>query len=268
MKTFCVGFALLMVCSNFSFGKIKNGYALHVEHARESLKALQTLLDETALVTNAQRKLAEARIKTLVNYISYFELTENLLQQFRLVAPDLYNEIDSIKDRQRRPTDVFVKFIPPEEANVQAWGITNINFVPEDRDMYKSEYGDGTVSVKIWIVTKALLVLAHEFGHIKYQVPNLANYREYYANTYRPGFVEPNWIGHDKADDSGRSADLYAKKFLREYSDCLKNGSVRAQSPIALREVIRKRVYELLVKNRILATSQLQQTEVKGLDRI
>jgi hypothetical protein len=177
MKTYCVGLALLTMCFNLSSAKIKNGYALQVEYARESLKALQTLLYETPEVSNAQRKVAEARIKTLVNYISYFELTEDLLLQFRIVAPDLYNEIDSVKDRQGRPTDVFVKFIAPEQAKVLAWGITNINFVPEDPDMYKSEYGNGTVSVKVWIVSKALLVLAHEFGHIKYQVPNLANYK-------------------------------------------------------------------------------------------
>ena len=267
MKTYCVGLVLLTMCFNLSFCKVKNGYALHVEHARESLKALQTLLDETVEVSNAQRKLAEARIKTLVNYISYFELTEDLLLQFRLVAPDLYNEIDSIKDRQGRSTDVFVKFIAPEQAKVQAWGITNISFVPEDADMYKSEYGNGTVSVKIWIVSRALLVLAHEFGHIKYQVPNLASYKGYYENTYRPGVVEPNWIGHDYEDLSGRSADIYAKRFIKEYSFCLKNGSVRPQSPVALREVIRKRVYELLVKNRVLATSQLPEMQAPS-DRI
>jgi len=268
MKTYCIGFALLMMCFNCSFGKIKNGYGLYIDDARESLKALQTLLNDGVDVPAVQRKTAEARIKALVNYISYFELTEDLLSQFKLVAPDLYNEIDSIKDRRSRPTDVFVKFIAPEEAKVQAWGITNLSSAPADPDSYNSEYGEGTVSVKIWIVAKALLVLAHEFGHIKYQVPNLAGYREYYQSTYRPGFVEPNWIGHDKADVSGWSADLYAKRFLKEYAGCVRQGSIRPQSPIALRDVIKKRVYGMFVKNKVVATSRLQPLNAGRSSRI
>ena len=54
----------------------------------------------------------------------------------------------------------------------------------DDKDAYQSEYGKFTVSVKVWIVPRALLVLAHELGHVKYQVPNLASYFEFYKKHY------------------------------------------------------------------------------------
>ena len=40
------------------------------------------------------------------------------------------------------------------------------------------------VSVKIWAVNKALFVLAHELGHVKYQVPHLASYINEYKKYY------------------------------------------------------------------------------------
>ena len=97
---------------------------------------------------------------------------------------DLYNEIDTIKDIKGRAVNVFVKFIPTDATEVKAWGTTYMRQVENDQDGYLSEYGELTVSVKIWIVNNALLVLAHELGHVKYQVPNLANYFEYYRKNY------------------------------------------------------------------------------------
>ena len=108
----------------------------------------------------------------LIIYQSHYELTEELLKQFKHISPDLYNRIDSIRDAKGRFTDVYVKFIPREEASIMAAGITRMAQSDEDKDACFSEYGKHSVSVKIWISSKALLVLSHELGHVNYQVPN------------------------------------------------------------------------------------------------
>lgn len=243
MKTYCLSFALLILALNFSFGEIKNGYAKGISSARESLKGLHALLQHEKEITLSQKKIIEAKIKEVVNYIAYYELTENLLKQFRLMASDLYNEIDTIKDRQGRPTDVYIKFIPKEQARVQAWGITNIAQVTGDNDAYYSEYGEHSVSVKVWIVSKALEVLSHELGHVKYQVPNLASYLEYHKMNYRPSITEANNIGHDPDDKSGKNAAAFAKKYRENYYRYWKNGhNNQFQSPLVLMENIKKEV--------------------------
>jgi hypothetical protein len=243
MKTYCLPFAFLILALNFSFGEIKNGYAKGITAARESLKGLHALLKHEKEITSSQKKMIETKIKEVVNYIAYYELTENLLKQFRLIASDLYNEIDTIKDRQGRSTDVYIKFIPREQTRVQAWGITNIARVVGDSDAYYSEYGERSVSVKVWVVSKALEVLSHELGHVKYQVPNLASYLEYHKMNYRPGITEQNNIGHDPNDTSGKNATAFAKRYRENYYNHWKNGHNQFQSPLVLMENIRKEVH-------------------------
>ena len=253
MKIFCVCLLIMELCSTFTSAKIKNGYVPSADQAKESLRALQTLVNGRTL-TKTQRRTYDSRIKALVDHITYYELTETLLAQFKSIAPDLYSEIDSIKDRRGRPTDVYVRFISQEHAHVLAWGTTNVCQSMDDMDMYRSEYGDGTVSVKIWIVSKALIVLAHELGHVKAQVPQLAEYVSFYKATYRPGVTEPNMIGHEPQDLSGQSAEAYAKRFLNAYVNLFKKGSARPESPYDIQDSIRRRVYEMIEMNKAIAS--------------
>ena len=254
MKTCCLALFILTICLNSSFSKVKNAYASGADAARESFSALQALLYGPGKLTNAKRRTVESSMKAMADYLTYYELTESLLAQFKAIAPELYNEIDTIRDRVGRPTDVYVRFIAQDQANVQAWGITNIGQTDGDTDRYKSEFGDGTVSVKIWVVSKALLVLAHELGHVKVLVPKLADYVAYYKATYPPGVTEPNNIGHKLDDVSGLSANQYAKLFQQRYVDQSRKGSLHLESPLDLQQEIRKRIRNLLIAEKTIAS--------------
>ncbi len=241
MKTYWLCIALLILSIKYSLGEIKNGYANGINSARVSLKTLYALLNDHTM-TGGQKKAINAKVKEVVKYITAYELTQNLLNQFRIIAPQLYNEIDSIKDKKGRITDVYIKFIPEEQALVQAWGITGIDQVSGDPDAYQSEYGERTVSVKVWIVSKSLVVLAHELGHIKYVVPNMAQYVEYHVRNYRPGTTESNHVGHNPSDASGESALTFERKFRESYASYLKNGRDQTDSPRVLADKIRREV--------------------------
>jgi hypothetical protein len=234
---------IFIVTLNNVFGEIRNGYRKGIQSARESLKSLHALLIKNEM-SASQRKKVKASIAVMVDYISYYELTENLLRQFRTISPDLYDQIDTIRDIKGRSTDVYVKFIPQEEAEVMSAGITYIHQAAEDRHTNVSEYGERTISVKIWILNNALSVLSHELGHINYLVPNLASYFEYYRKTYRYRDQQPehNCVGHHFRDLSGKNAEVFERTFKKDYSDYLKKEADRPETPPALAQDIRKKI--------------------------
>jgi len=231
-------FIILLMSCNASLCEIRNGYEKDILILKESLKNLTEILTEDKDLTGIQRRKMESKVETLVNHISFYDLTENLLNQFKIIAPRLYAEIDTISDRKGRPVHVYVKFVPVDATKVKAWGVTYINHVENDKDAYLSEYGEFTVSVKIWIVSKALLVLSHELGHVKYQIPNLASYMDFHKKCYKGELS--NYIGHNPHDPSGKTAIETEKLFTKEYVYFLKNTTEKIQNPVALLTKIRK----------------------------
>jgi len=205
----------MAIACNYSvvFGEIMNGYEKDILSLRQSLKHLSLLMQEKTLTADQRRKL-KSTIEVVLNNISYYELTENLLNQFKVMAPDLHEEISTITDSRGKAVNVYVKFIPKDATSVKAWGTTYIDHAKNDNDTYVSEYGENSVSVKIWLVNKALLVLSHELGHVKYQVPNLATYLQYYRKHYDPNDHE-DCRGHNPDDPSGKNALEYEKRFRK-----------------------------------------------------
>ena len=118
-----------------------------------------------------------------------------------------------------------------------------------DKDAYRSEYGEFTVSIKVWIVNKALFVLAHELGHVKYQVPYFATYMNYYKNNYVNKIYPVTNLGHNQDDLSGKSAIQYAKRFRKEYNYFLKMRKEKPQSPLIQIHRIRKNLINTIIHN-------------------
>jgi len=222
-----------------AFCEIKNGYETEIFQLTESLNNLKVLLNGNNDLTGSQRRKLESKIASIETTISYHTLTDGLLRQFKAIAPDLYAEIDTIKDSKGRSVTVYVKFIPQDATKVKAWGTTYIRQMENDLDGYESEYGENTVSVKIWIVSKALLVLSHELGHVKYQVPHLASYLDYYRKRY-PTVGEYDYVGHDINDLSGQSASAFEKRFQKQYAAFLKLPNEKFENPLVLMDKIRK----------------------------
>jgi len=75
------------------------------------------------------------------------------------------------------------------------------------------------------------LVLAHELGHVKYQVPNLASYFEFHKNHYT-NMPARTSMGHDIDDPSGKWASQFGKTFQKKYSDFLKISMDKFQNPL------------------------------------
>jgi len=242
MKTYCLYLAALL-SFNCLFAQIRNGYEQEINGIKESLTSLTNMLASDVDMSSSKKHQIRVNVAKLSEYVMYYQLTKELLDQFELIAPDLYASIDSIKDGRGRRVAVYVRFASEMEMQNGAHGTTNLNQSQHDPSLYSSDYGDGTVSIKIASVTKSLTLLAHEFGHVFYQVKNLKSYAIDYASWYQNETFNSKYIGHNGNDLSGSKALEYENLFRDQFLAYSKNATVKIDSPLAVLEAIRKSIY-------------------------
>jgi len=149
------------------------------------------------------------KLAHLENIQFHLNYTDEILTMFYQISPEIYNQVDNIKDEKGINVDVYVKVIYSLGSGID--GKTNLN---SWKDNYYSEYGPNTVSVEIRLNQKIMYTLAHEFGHVLYQVPNLSSYMEYYKANYKE---YERGYGHKRGDPSGEMAELIEKQFAKQY---------------------------------------------------
>lgn len=250
MKTVILLIVFCFPASSYLFGKIKNGYEHQLLSARVSLRALRLCLSESTGISFELKQRMKKEIQNLVSYISCYELTEELISQLKMITPDIYMDIDSLKDRKGRPTDVYVKLIPKEKSRLRLEAASFLSQADNDEDASYSDYGPFTASVDIWIGENSLFLLSHELGHIKYIIPNLAVYAKFYGKQYgRSKYINPTYYGHSSHDRSGNSATLFEKKYLKDRATYLKNGGKKFQGLVARFHRLKRNYGNLEVKD-------------------
>jgi hypothetical protein len=222
--------------------EIRNGYSIELVAARYGLEFLGRELLRSDL-SDVERRRIHAAMKKHTSVVASFQLTEALLAQMSLISPDIYNDLDELKDKRGRTTDIYVRFVPQESSSMVLSGASFFQASEFDDDANYSRYGGLTVAIDVWICDAALNVLAHEFGHTRYVVPNLAAYRKFYTATYST-FITPSRIGHSAADASGRLAYEYGRRYLMDRrSFRLRSGEAPEKVATIARQV-RRRVKE------------------------
>lgn len=222
---------VILVTTKGSAG-IRNGYAKGVPRLKVSLTRLEEMLRNPTLSASDRRRI-RASMQSVIDYMVCYEVTENILRQFRAIAPDLYLEIENLRDGRGRVVDVYVKLIRTRETQFLAAGTTVFTQSDDDPQRCRSEYGEGTVSVKIWIVGHSLRVLSHEFGHLAYMIPHLDSYVDFYKRRYRK-LTFDGTFGHGPGDPSGASAYVFEHRFRESHTRFRKECGESVRSPIAL----------------------------------
>lgn len=233
MKTYALSILLNILIVVSLHGKIRNGYEAGIYSAREGLKNLNALLHLDSNLSIREKKRIKENIARHKDFIMYHELTERLLLQFKMIAPDIYDEMDTIKDARGRSVDVYVKFVALESMRGSVAGSSNIP-TGEDRDAYNSKYGLHTASVRIITGKNALTLLAHEFGHLQYQIPNIGDYHRFFTSTYLNNETEYEETGHHHMDPSGHRALKFERRFYSKYFDYLKIKQNREENPLVM----------------------------------
>lgn len=139
---------------------------------------------------------------------------------------------------------MYVKFIPRNNRIDGTIASRSIGEMDDDEHSTVSEYGLHTVSIHVWVVKHSLVILAHEFGHVSYQVPNLASYFKFFRNGYPDRYIRDQYHGHKPGDPSGQKAIGFEKQFRREaYFFSQRNRSKRGD-PVAIRHDLAKLVFQ------------------------
>jgi hypothetical protein len=234
-----IGFILFV--TGDGFGRIKNGYTRQIQATKSALHTLKSRLAVGNELSVRERRQLEADMLSLITYISCYQLTEELIARLKRISPAIFRDIDNIEDSKGRPTDVYIKLVPYDKARVNLKAATFVSQATGDPDASCSEYGPFSLSVDICISDNALFLLSHELGHIKYIVPNLAAYKEFYARLY--GRVKSSnlpYIGHGDKDQSGRTARQYEKIYRQDIASYRKNLAVELQGFVGLFSRLKK----------------------------
>ena len=239
MKTCVLFFLLSCHAAAISVAEIRNGYD-DIDGAHASLLSIRKLLREGKSIPLAEKQTMKHKKNALEHYIIYHRLTERLLIIFRTISPELYAEIDTLKDSKGRSVHVYVKFVAEKNLPAGVYGATNVAQDVEDPHIYRSEYGLNSVSVVIVAGNKSLVVLAHEFGHVQYQAQNLVAYVEFYNKFYGQSLPGEKSIGHNDRDDSGKKAKSFVSRFQGHYLNYLRGRNNKPESHLSLLQGIEK----------------------------
>jgi hypothetical protein len=152
----------------------------------------------------------------------------------------------ALRIKKGKDTDVYIKITSRKYSYTPFLGATFFSLNANDEDANVSEYGEYSISVKIKVVNNVLQLLYHELGHIRYVVPNRAQYTKFYRRHYLlPDNLDPDYVGHSPLDQSGYLAKEYENRFLKDYTKYLRKGGIRLESPMSVLQKL-KSTYEQL----------------------
>ncbi len=231
MPSFIATLLCLILSFSIANAKIINGYTNELKKAEMALKNLNALTQDTTLSRKKKnllkRKIREISIRKK-RCTNYYQRTEALLLLLTKREPDLFFEIDNIMDAEGNLVDVYVRVVGDNVFSNGVVATTNLACDKGNPNIYVSEFGPKSVSVHIYKYGNPLMNLIHEFGHVRYQVPNLASYMEYYMLNYTENYIEKNGqkLGH-KYDDPSHQSVAYTKK--RHYKNDKNNPALTAK---------------------------------------
>ena len=230
MKRLCI-ITLAIVClgtNKQAYAEIRNGYDYEIEKAEKWLRQLHQIANGPLNELESEKmknKLEEAHT-TVDKLRENHTKTQELIEMLRRVAPELYHEMHTIQDCEGNETHIYIKVV--DRLGKGLHGATNVKHSDDNPNVYTSAYGDHTVSVRIDHVNllKDLWCLVHELGHVRYQVPHLAEYAVFYKKVYlNQHFTGIH--GHHPDDPSAFSVQETVKTFKkswREYNKETKKG--------------------------------------------
>jgi hypothetical protein len=221
---------MIVLCPFLSaYGNIFNGFTNEKDKLKKQLDALEVQIEKSS-DSKEIKKLTKKLSKIHKQYemtLSNYEATEDLLAALNLIDPNLYKDVDGVVDAEGSLTHVYVKvmarnsgkFADHASMGYSLAGYTNLGHWEANPNVYASEYGVYTVSVVIGNTTDKLSALAHEFGHVLYQVQNLKSYTEYYNQQYDLNNVSKFGLGHHPMDPGNAFVKSIESGFIRKIKE-------------------------------------------------
>lgn len=96
IRNYCLYILMFVLTGHAIVDKIKNAYEKNVLATKEGLKILRVIFFAGRNITPAQQQKIQSTIAAFVDHVSYGDLPERFLTQFRIIAPDLFAQIDTV----------------------------------------------------------------------------------------------------------------------------------------------------------------------------
>jgi hypothetical protein len=222
MKRLCI-ITLVILCLGFCpeiYAEIRNGYEEEIIKVEKWLNQLYEIANGP--LNELQREKMNKKLKeahaTVDKLRENHGNTQELIEMFRMIDPALYDEINTIQDNEGNETDVYIKVV--DDLGPDLRGATNVKHSDDNPNVYSSEYGDYTVSIKL-ITTGPiwpLWILVHELGHVRYQVPHLVEYTTFHKKVYQDQHFA-GVQGHHPNDPSYYSVQETSKAFKKSWNE-------------------------------------------------
>lgn len=223
--------AIVLLFYQNGASEILNAYEHDLDLLSISIKNIEALISSQKTPSGAEQKLIKTLkdLKTKKAEIqTYYLKTATALVNLKAIDPILFDSINRIKDKKGNITHVYVKVVPeeaylvPDDPRSTMAGYSIVAPSNEDGDICSTKYGTYTAYVEIKDIPHKsfcysnVFLLAHEFGHLIYEIPNLAEYSRFYRATYNRA---SQLAGHHWNDPSGKTVEKTIKSFLRLYKD-------------------------------------------------
>jgi hypothetical protein len=131
--------------------RILNGYVTQLTNNKQCLENLRLMLLGKDSLSTEQRRRVKSKITDLIDFISLYEITEEAIRQLKIVSPKIFYLSDSLKDKQGRPTDIYIKLVYEERSRIPLAGANFLWQHAYDKDLSVSEFGAQTASIEVWI---------------------------------------------------------------------------------------------------------------------
>lgn len=228
MRSLMIIFVLTIICP-YSKAEIRNGFVPELKRCQSALNFLDAELSDPQI--NEKRKKDFLRLKRQFTLqqgsaLKLFQRTEEIIHDLWDISPGIMSQVDNLRDANGVITHVYVVVDFHLGSRDGIRGVTNLGFSKNDDNTYASRFGDHSVEVRVNGGPNAIVLLAHELGHVIYQVPNLKSYVKFYRGHYNN---KPGAKGHHADDPSHHSVLQVMNRFYRDYSVRLSEEGVIAK---------------------------------------
>jgi hypothetical protein len=226
VKKYTIALIVLLCCHLSASSNIINGYLREKLIFEKEIKKSAELLKEVIKHKDSiqiEKKLKKLRREYASICLKYLE-TEKLISEISIIDPVLYDTVSKVTNAEGTLTHVYVRYTNPNskeikyltEQQFKASGYTCVLQDKNNEHVCSSFFGTNTISIVICKGCDEKLVLAHEFGHVLYIVPNLKEYIDFSENPN--GFISAkSHTGHSSFDPSNPMVNSVEKRFKNKY---------------------------------------------------
>jgi hypothetical protein len=228
MKNLVIALIIVLSAQFSAKSNIINGYLRDVQLLELEIRKATTLLNkatrkkDSVHIAKDLRKLKKEYEKINIKFTE----TEELIRDIQIIDPQLYEKVSNLTNAEGTLTHVYVRYTNRTsgeirylfEGQFKAFGYTSVIQDKKNENVCTSYFGANTINVIVCKGSDEKFVLAHEFGHVLFIVPNLKEYILFSQD--RNNSLDPvTHTGHNAYDPSNETVKSVEDSFSGKYKD-------------------------------------------------